>query len=327
MVIEGRLKDNGLKEIWLAGGCFWGTEDYLKRIKGVVHTSVGYANGIIEEPTYELVYTGRTGFVEAVYVVYDPAVISLDFLLDVYYGSINPTSLNKQGGDVGTQYRTGIYYVDDVDKPIIMKSIKGLQTKYDKPIMIEVEPLNNYYLAEAYHQNYLDKNPNGYCHISVEQMEYAQNASMYPVKDKKELKEVLSPLSYEVTQNHATEAPYSNAYDNTFDKGIYVDITTGEPLFSSIDKYDSGCGWPAFSKPIREVFVNFKDDSSHGVHRIEVSSKNSGSHLGHVFNDGIKELGGLRYCINSASLEFIPYEEMKSKGYGYLLPMFGDNHE
>lgn len=167
---------NDYREIYLAGGCFWGTEKYLSGMKGIMNTDVGYANGNTENPTYEEVCHNNTGHAEAVRVVYNPSVISLAFILDLYYDVINPTSINRQGGDVGAQYRTGIYYVNEEDKAIIDKSIQELQKKYDKPIAIEVLPLINYYLAEEYHQKYLDKNPNGYCHIGRDKFEKAKLA-------------------------------------------------------------------------------------------------------------------------------------------------------
>ncbi len=167
---------NNYKEIYLAGGCFWGTEKYLSGMKGVVKTDVGYANGNTENPTYEEVCHNNTGHAETVRVIYNSSVISLPFILDLYYDAINPISVNRQGGDVGTQYRTGIYYVNEEDKAVIDKSIQELQKKYDKPIAIEVLPLKNYYLAEEYHQKYLDKNPNGYCHIGRNKFEKAKLA-------------------------------------------------------------------------------------------------------------------------------------------------------
>lgn len=168
------MADN--KVIYLAGGCFWGTEKYLSGIKGIIETNVGYANGNTENPTYEEVCHHNTGHAETVKVVYDPNTISLTFVLELYYDVINPTSINKQGEDTGSQYRTGIYYVDENDVDIIKDSINELQTKYDKPIAIEVLPIINYYLAEEYHQKYLDKNPNGYCHIGVDKFEKAKVA-------------------------------------------------------------------------------------------------------------------------------------------------------
>lgn len=164
------------KEIYLAGGCFWGTEKYLSNINGIIKTDVGYANGNTENPTYQEVCHNNTGHAETVRVFYDPTIARLEFILSLYYDVINPTSVNKQGEDRGTQYRTGIYYVDEADVPIIQSSLQELQKKYDKPIAIEMLPLRNYYLAEEYHQKYLDKNPTGYCHIGKEKFEQAKLA-------------------------------------------------------------------------------------------------------------------------------------------------------
>ena len=164
------------KEIYLAGGCFWGTEKYLSSINGIVSTDVGYANGNTENPTYKEVCHNNTGHAETVRVFYDPQLIRLEFILSLYYDVIDPTSINRQGGDTGSQYRTGIYYVNEQDLPIIQASIHALQTQYDKPIVIEVLPLRNYYIAEEYHQKYLDKNPNGYCHIRREKFDQAKLA-------------------------------------------------------------------------------------------------------------------------------------------------------
>ena len=314
-----------LKTIYLAGGCFWGTEKYLSALEGVVTTEVGYANGRTENPSYEDVCYKNTGHAETVKVEYDANVLPLKDLLILFYEVIDPISVNRQGNDVGTQYRTGIYYIDETDLPIIKESLKELKREYPVPLAIEVEPLSNYYPAEEYHQKYLDKNPGGYCHIGEAEFANAKvlQAAMkpYQVKSKEELKATLTPLQYEVTQNSATEAPFQNEYYNNFKEGIYVDITTGEPLFVSTDKFESGCGWPSFSRPINPDLVQELKDSTLGMQRIEVRSKTGDAHLGHVFPDGPSELGGLRYCINSASLRFISKEEMAAKGYGYLLPL------
>jgi len=314
-----------MAEIYLAGGCFWGTEKYLASIKGVVSTEVGYANGNTENPTYEDVCKRNTGHAETVHVTYDPAVLPLAFLLELYYESIDPTSVNRQGGDAGTQYRTGIYYVDEADLPAIRRSIEKLQKRFDRPVAIEVEPLRNFYRAEEYHQKYLDKTPNGYCHIPRQRFEMAAkavvNPAQYAAPDPEELKKRLTPLQYEVTQRGATEPPFANAYCDHHQKGIYVDITTGEPLFSSADKFDSGCGWPSFAKPIDPNVVKERLDLSHGMVRTEVRSRAGNAHLGHVFPDGPKDKGGLRYCINSAALRFIPREDMEKEGYGYFIDL------
>lgn len=319
------MKDSD-KTIYFAGGCFWGTEHFFKQVRGVSSTKVGYANGIFKDPTYREVSTGKTNFAETVKLTYDPDIVSLDLLLDLFFKTVDPTSLNKQGNDVGTQYRAGIYFVDESDEAIIKSKVDSLATQYNKPIVLEVLPLTNFYDAENYHQDYLDKNPGGYCHIPKALFEYAKNAnpekeSKYKKMDKDELKKTLTPIQYEVTQNSATERPFTSEYDKEFREGIYVDITTGEPLFSSTDKFDSGCGWPSFSKPITRDLINEYSDRTHGMIRTEVRSKTGDAHLGHVFTDGPRDKGGLRYCINGASLKFIPKDEMAAKGYAEYLPL------
>jgi peptide methionine sulfoxide reductase msrA/msrB len=314
------------KEIYLAGGCFWGTEQYLQHIKGILATEVGYANGNTENPTYEEVCRKDTGHAEAVKVEYEDTVIGLPYILELYYDVINPVSVNRQGGDVGSQYRTGIYYINEQDVSVIESSISKLQEKYKEKIAIERLPLNNYYKAEEYHQKYLDKNPGGYCHIGADKFEKAKKAidkdKKFEKKSLEKLKQDLTTEQFEVTQNSATEAPFKNEYFNEFSQGIYVDITTGEPLFMSADKFDSGCGWPSFSKPIDTAMINELKDTSLGRVRTEVRSSHGDAHLGHVFTDGPKESGGLRYCINSASLRFIPKEKMEEEGYGEYLGLF-----
>ena len=317
-----KMKDKA--EIYLAGGCFWGTEHFLKQIRGVEQTEVGYANSQVPNPTSKEVCTGNTGAVETVKVVYDPRTVDLDLLLDLYFQTIDPTSVNRQGGDSGLQYRTGIYYIDKDDAPVIEAAIKDLAKDYAKPIAIEVMPLVNFYAAEEYHQDYLDKNVGGYCHINPKLFELAQKANARPVYAKPDdvtLKNKLSDIQYAVTQKNATEPAFRNEYWNEHREGIYVDITTGEPLFVSTDKFDSGCGWPSFSKPIDKKLIVEKPDTSHGMTRTEVRSQTGNAHLGHVFPDGPADKGGLRYCINSASLRFIPKEKMKEEGYGDYLPL------
>lgn len=314
-----KMEKSNLREIYFAGGCFWGTEHFLKQVRGVVNTQVGYANGNVQNPTYEQVCTGTTGAVETVRVSYDPEVVDLSLLLDLFFKTIDPTSLNRQGNDRGTQYRTGIYYTDEADLPVIRHALTELAKGYSKPLVVEVEPLRHFSSAEEYHQDYLDKHVGGYCHISPELFDLARKANgakVYSKPDDAELRKRLTDEQYAVTQKNATEPAFRNAYWNEHRKGIYVDITTEEPLFVSTDKFDSGCGWPSFSKPIDENSILEKTDTSHGMVRTEVRSKNGDAHLGHVFNDGPKEKGGLRYCINSASLRFIPLEKMKEEGYG-----------
>ena len=311
------------KEIYLAGGCFWGAEAYFKNIPGVTSTEVGYANGRTDNPSYEEVCQMNTGHAEAVKVVYEDDRTGLPFLLEQYYDIINPLSLNRQGNDIGTQYRTGIYFTDPEDEGIIIESIRELQKKFERRIAIEVKPLDNYYKAEEYHQKYLDKNPGGYCHIGSEKFEQAKKAldpaRRFKKKSTEELKKNLSRLQFAVTQHNETEPPFRNEYYSKFDEGIYVDVTTGEPLFVSTDKFESGCGWPSFSRPIDDKLISNVTDQSHGMLRTEVRSRTGDAHLGHVFTDGPREQGGLRYCINSASLRFIPKEQMEKEGYGDYL--------
>lgn len=323
------------KTIYLAGGCFWGTEHFMKQIPGVVDVEVGYANSNVPNPTYREVCTGQTGAAETVKVTYDPDSVTLPFLLNLYYKTIDPTSLNRQGNDRGTQYRTGIYYTDETDAATVAQSVEALQAEYSRPIVVEVGRLSNFYPAEAYHQDYLDNNPGGYCHINPALFRMAREAKdpdapvnrkaaaghTYTKPSDEELREKLTPLQYEVTQNAATERPYLNEYNAEFRPGIYVDIATGEPLFLSTDKFESGCGWPAFSRPISEELITELRDTSHGMVRTEVRSSHGDSHLGHVFNDGPAESGGLRYCINSASLRFVPLQDMEKEGYGDLIPL------
>ena len=308
-----------MAEIYLAGGCFWGLEEYFSRISGVLQTSVGYANGQVETTNYQLIK--ETDHAETVQVIYDEKAVSLREILLYYFRVIDPLSVNQQGNDRGRQYRTGIYYLDEEDLPTIYALVQEQERMLGRKIAVEVEKLRHYVLAEDYHQDYLKKNPGGYCHIDVREAEKPLiDAANYEKPSQAVLRENLSEESYRVTQEAATEAPFSNAYDQTFEEGIYVDITTGEPLFFAKDKFASGCGWPSFSRPISKELIHYYKDLSHGMERIEVRSRSGNAHLGHVFTDGPQELGGLRYCINSASLRFIAKNEMEEAGYGYLLP-------
>ena len=305
--------------IYLAGGCFWGLEAYMERIQGVTDAVSGYANGKGDTTNYQLLHA--TDHAETVKVTYDPNKISLDKLLQYYFRVIDPTSINKQGNDRGRQYRTGIYYQNEQDKAVIEAALKTLQSKYQAPIQIEVEPLKNYVEAEEYHQDYLKKNPNGYCHIDIKKAdEPLIDDKKYPKPSDAELKQKLTALQYDVTQGKHTERSFSNEYWDNFAPGIYVDITTGEPLFSSKDKFESGCGWPSFTKPIAAEVAEYQKDNSFNMTRIEVLSRSGHAHLGHVFDDGPHDKGGLRYCINSASIKFIPLDEMEKQGYGDLIP-------
>ena len=315
---ENYSKDD-LKKIYLAGGCFWGVEEYMQRIYGVYDAVSGYANGKVNNPTYKTVSSGKSGYAETVEVTYDSKKIKLEDLLNHYFKIIDPTSLNKQGNDRGSQYRTGIYYVDDSDKEVIDKVMNFQAKKYSEKIVVENMKLKNFIVAEDYHQDYLRKNPNGYCHIDLSKAgEVVIDPAKYPKPSDDDLKRKLTDIQYRVTQKNETESSFSNKYWDNKEKGIYVDVATGEPLFSSSDKFDSGCGWPSFSKPIAKDVVTYREDKSYNMNRTEVRSRSGDSHLGHVFNDGPEELGGLRFCINSASIKFIPFKEMEDRGYGYL---------
>lgn len=308
-----------LKKIYFAGGCFWGVEEYMQRVYGVADAVSGYANGNSPNPSYETVSTGNSGYAETVEVTYYPSKVSLEELLAHFLKIIDPTSLNKQGNERGSQYRTGVYYIDQADKEIITKALANEEDKYKEKIVVENMPLTNFTTAEDYHQDYLRKNPNGYCHIDLSTADKVIiDPSKYPKPSDEILRKKLTDAQYKVTQENDTESAFSNEYWDNTEKGIYVDVATGEPLFSSTDKFDSGCGWPSFSKPIAKDVVTYKEDLSYNMTRTEVRSRSGDSHLGHVFEDGPKELGGLRYCINSASIRFVPLEDMEKEGYEYL---------
>lgn len=315
------------KTIYLAGGCFWGTQHLMALVPGVTGTQVGYANSHVAFPTYEMVCSGETGAAETVEVSYDSDQTGLSEILALYFRSIDPTSVNRQGGDRGTQYRTGIYYTDDYDLPVIEAVVATVARRHSRPLAVEVGKLRNFYPAEEYHQDYLVKHPGGYCHVDRALFAEARNMRRRLPDDKDALRARLTPLQWEVTQCGATERPFDNEYDHEFRPGIYVDVTDGTPLFVSSRKYDSGCGWPAFTRPIAEDRVTEHLDTSFGRLRTEVRSASSGAHLGHVFPDGPQNDGGLRYCINSAALRFVPYSEMAAQGYGEYLSLVTDSEQ
>lgn len=317
-------KEAGRDVIYLAGGCFWGMEKLAQALPGVEDAVSGYANGTSDGiPTYELVCTGGTGYKETVRVVYDPAVITLPQILQAYFLVIDPTVSNRQGNDTGTQYQTGIYYNDAASGEIVERVVSAEKKKHDT-FAVEHGPLVIFYDAEAYHQDYLEKNPGGYCHIPAHEIEdvaaLIAAEEGYEKPSQEQLRKMLTAEQYDVTQNAATERPFANEYCNTFERGIYVDVTTGQPLFRSADKYRSSCGWPAFSAPVYEGVVRYSEDASYGMNRTEVRSDAGNAHLGHIFTDDPESPDGVRYCINSAALRFIPEEEMAAQGYGpYLI--------
>ncbi|MGM8870598.1 bifunctional peptide-methionine (S)-S-oxide reductase MsrA/peptide-methionine (R)-S-oxide reductase MsrB [Psychrobacter sp. 2Y5] len=342
--------DKGLpiktRSIYLAGGCFWGVEAYMERVAGVVDAVSGYANGDTANPSYEEVIRG-SGHAETVKVTYDADKTDLETILKYYLRVIDPTSVNKQGNDRGVQYRSGIYYTDKKDKAVIDAALTRVQSQYKQPIVVENEALDNFYLAEMYHQDYLAKNPNGYCHVDlsladdkleesgsnnsndiqptklapVSTVAEALDPKRYSGYNKNALKDTLTQAQYNITQEAGTERAFSHEYDDLFAPGIYVDVVSGEPLFLSTDKYQSGCGWPSFTKPIDKQVITERDDLSYNMVRTEIRSRVADSHLGHVFPDGPKDRGGLRYCINGGALQFIPVSVMPQSGYAPLVKL------
>ena len=256
---------------------------------------------------------------------YDPGQVSLDALLLAYFYVIDPTAENRQGNDRGSQYQTGVYFTNESARETV-KRIAEIERGRSEKFFVEIGPLENYYSAEEYHQNYLEKNPNGYCHIPRAEMELFSRLRIDPGDYQKpaaeSIRDKLTAEQYRITQESGTERAFTGEFWDKFEKGIYVDVVTGEPLFSSTDKYESGCGWPAFTKPIEEPAVVELEDLSHGMRRTEVRSRAGDSHLGHVFTGDPESPNGVRYCINSAALRFVPYAKMKAEGYGYLLYLF-----
>ena len=323
---EGMYMDATENVIYLAGGCFWGMEQLMQSIPGVIDAQSGYANGTCAaDADYRTVCGGGTGFRETVRVEYDPERVSLDALLLAYFYVIDPTVRDRQGNDVGSQYQTGIYYTNDNARETVERIAQIERGRSDK-FFVEIGPLKNYYPAEEYHQDYLEKNPGGYCHIPREEMELFSKLRIDPGDYKKPaaqaIRDRLTDEQYRVTQESGTERAFTGEYWDKFEMGIYVDAVTGEPLFSSTDKYESSCGWPAFTRPIEAPAVVELNDDSLGIRRTEVRSRAGDSHLGHVFTGDPESPNGVRYCINSAALRFVPYADMEAEGYGYLKYLF-----
>ncbi|WP_206099733.1 peptide-methionine (R)-S-oxide reductase MsrB [Longirhabdus pacifica] len=328
-----KIEQQQTKHAVFAGGCFWCMVPPFKDLDGVIASEAGYTGGDMKDPSYEQVCSGSTGHIEAVRIAYDPTKVTYTALLEVFFKNIDPTDAGGQFVDRGTQYETAIFYANETEKQLAerAKAFFDQSGVFDKPIVTPIVPLTKFYTAEEHHQDFYLKKPEHYssykegsgraCYLEdMWKNKKAQDLYLKPTEE--ELKAVLTNEQFLITQESGTEAPFQNEFYDNDKQGLYVDIVSGKPLFTSIDQFDSGCGWPSFSKPVNEKVVVEKEDTSHNMVRTEIRSSVADSHLGHVFNDGPTEAGGLRYCINSAALRFIPVKDLEKEGYKEYIKYF-----